>query len=103
MPQGGLGGVGIENWILQNGGSFIDAANSFVEAANGRNFDEFKKVYQIWDFGDNHLAERRGMYSHDNFVFNNMSEDGYQKMVQALKEYLKTIQVTQVETKDMVL
>lgn len=103
MPQGGLGGVGIENWILQNGGSFIDAANSFVEAANGLNFDEFKKGYQIWDFGDNHLAERRGVYSHDNFVFNNMSEDGYQKMVQALKEYLKNIQVTQVEAKDMVL
>lgn len=24
IPQGGLGGVGIENWILQNGGSFND-------------------------------------------------------------------------------
>ncbi|MCI6627466.1 MAG: hypothetical protein MSH29_04150, partial [Tenericutes bacterium] len=29
--QGGLGGVGVENWILQNGGSFIDAAKEFLE------------------------------------------------------------------------
>ena len=76
IPQGGLGGVGIENWILQNGGSFIDAAKSFVEAADGKRFSEFQSIYQIWDFGDNHLAERRGLYSHDNFVTNNMSEAG---------------------------
>ena len=101
IPQGGLGGVGIENWILQNGGSFIDAAKSFVEAANGKNFKEFQLNYQIWDFGDNHLAERRGQYSNDNFVANNMSEAGYQKMVQALKEYLNNLQITQVESENM--
>ena len=98
IPQGGLGGVGIENWILQNGGSFIDAAKSFVEAADGKRFSEFQSIYQIWDFGDNHLAERRGLYSHDNFVTNNMSEAGYQKMVQALKEYLKTMEISQIQT-----
>ena len=88
-PQGGLGGVGIENWILQNGGSFIDAAKSFIEAAEGKSFEDFRNSYYIWDFGENHLAERRGLYSHDNFVTNNMSELGYQKMVQVLKEYIK--------------
>ena len=98
IPQGGLGGVGIENWILQNGGSFIDAAKSFVEVADGKSFSEFQSTYQIWDFGDNHLAERRGLYSHDNFVTNNMSEAGYQKMVQALKEYLKTMEIDQIQT-----
>lgn len=98
IPQGGLGGVGIENWILQNGGSFIDAAKSFVDAAEGKSFSEFQSTYQIWDFGDNHLAERRGQYAHDNFVANNMSEEGYQKMVQALKEYLKTMEISQVQT-----
>ena len=97
IPQGGLGGVGIENWILQNGGSFIDAAKSFVEAADGKSFSEFTSAYQIWDFGDNHLAERRGFYPHDNFVSNNMGESGYQKMVQALKEYLKTVEIEQVQ------
>ncbi len=89
-PQGGLGGVGVENWILQNGGSFLDAATSFVEAAKGKSFDEFKSTYQIWDFGDNHLAERRGNYVHDNFVANNMSEAGYHKMVETLTGYLKS-------------
>ena len=98
IPQGGLGGVGIENWILQNGGSFIDAARSFVEAADGKSFSEFQSIYQIWDFGDNHLAERRGQYAHDNFVANNMSEAGYQKMVVALKEYLKSIELAQMDT-----
>lgn len=98
VPQGGLGGVGIENWILQNGGSFIDAAKSFVASADGKSFSEFQSIYHIWDFGDNHLAERRGHYSHDNFVANNMSEDGYQKMVKVLKEYLKNIEINQIQT-----
>ena len=99
IPQGGLGGVGIENWILQNGGSFFDAAKSFVEASEGKSFSEFQSIYQIWDFGDNHLAERRGQYVHDNFVANNMSESGYQKMVYALKEYLRTMKISKFETK----
>lgn len=94
IPQGGLGGVGIENWILQNGGSFIDAATSFIKAAEGKSFEEFKSSYQIWDFGDNHLAEKLGKYSHDNFVRNNMSEAGYQKMVQVLNEYVKNYNYT---------
>lgn len=98
LPQGGLGGVGIENWILQNGGSFIDAAKSFVKAADGKSFSEFQSTYQIWDFGDNHLAERRGLYLHDNFVSNNMSEAGYRKMVQTLKEYLKSMEISQINT-----
>ncbi len=98
IPQGGLGGVGIENWILQNGGSFIDAAKSFVEASDGKSFSEFKSTYQIWDFGENHLAEKRGLYSHDNFVTENMSEEGYQIMVQALKEYLKTMEIDQIKS-----
>jgi len=91
VPQGGLGGVGIENWILQNGGSFIEAANSFLAASRGRTFQEFAQVYQIWDFGENHLAERRGHYSHDNFVTGNMSEEGYKKMCEALTNYLEFI------------
>lgn len=98
VPQGGLGGVGIENWILQNGGSFIDAAKSFVASADGKSFAEFQSTYHIWDFGDNHLAERRGHYSHDNFVENNMSEEGYLKMVKTLKEYLNNIEISQIQT-----
>ena len=96
--QGGLGGVGIENWILQNGGSFIDAAKSFLETADGKNFSEFVSSYQIWNFGENHLAERNGEYIHNNFVENNMSEFGYDKMVLVLEEYLKTYEINQMQT-----
>ena len=87
--QGGLGGVGIENWILQNGGSFVDAANSFLRAAENRSFSEFQSIYPIWDFGENHLAERKDQYPHDNFVANNMSKDGYERMVSILTMYMK--------------
>lgn len=66
-PQGGLGGVGIENWILQNGGSFKTACESFMEKAKGKKLDEFKKEYLIWDFGSNHMGKG---YPHDNFVYN---------------------------------
>ena len=90
-PEGGLGGVGIENWILQHGGSFYDAAKSFVAAADGKSFEDFLHTYEIWDFGDNHLAEKRGKYSHDEFIANNMSREGFIKMTSALKEYLKEI------------
>lgn len=86
-PQGGLGGVGLENWILQYGGSFMDASKSFIQASEGKSFEEFKELYQVWDFGENHLAARRGVYIHDNFVKNNMTEEGYSKMRNALLEY----------------
>lgn len=99
--QGGLGGVGIENWILQNGGSFIDASRSFIEAAEGKSFAEFQSSYQIWDFGDNHLAEKRGLYPHDNFVVTNMSEEGYHNMIQTLKTYLKKLETTRIETESI--
>ena len=86
--QGGLGGVGVENWILQNGGSFERAARTFIEASNGRTFEEFKKVYTVWDFGENHMADMSGKYKHDEFVSNNMDEQGYEKMKQVLSEYI---------------
>ena len=96
--DGGLGGVGVENWILQHGGSFYDAATSFLEKAKNKSFDEFKKIYTIWDFGENHLAERKGHYSHDNFVNDNMNEKGYEKMTQALELYLEKQKMYNDET-----
>ena len=95
--QGGIGGVGVENWILQNGGSFTEACRTFVEAAFDKKtgelipFDEFKKKYQIWDFGENHFAARKGGYLYDNFVENNMNETGYKKMAEAFQMYLKKV------------
>lgn len=103
INQGGLGGVGIENWILQNGGSFIEACKSFKEAALDENgelvsFDEFKQKYEIWDFGENHFSERNNSYLHDNFVADNMNKIGYKKMATAILEYLKAAERNQYQT-----
>ena len=93
--QGGMGGVGIENWILQHGGSFYDASVSFLEAAEGRSFEQFINIYQVWDFGSNHYSEKKGIYPHENFIYEKdaskmlkMTKEGYNKMVQVLREYV---------------
>ena len=88
--QGGMGGSGIENWILQNGGSFIDAIKDFYEVAKDKDYKEFRKEYFVWDFGQNHFAERKGIYQYDNFI-DNMSDTGYNKMKNACKEILLNI------------
>lgn len=87
-PQGGLGGIGVENWILQNGGSLLDACNSFLEASKDKTFEEFKSGYSVWDFGSNYLSITKNFYPHDNFVENNMSEDGYELMKEFVQEYI---------------
>lgn len=86
--DGGLGGVGIENWVLQNGGSFYDACASFISAATNeiglmRSFKDFKKNYKIFDFGENFYNGK-----HDEFVENNMTENGYKRMYKAISAYL---------------
>lgn len=97
--EGGLGGIGIENWILQNGGSFYDAAQTFIEASQDKNgntisYDNFCKKYEIWNFGQDYYIERenekngthKSLYT--NFTKENLTEDGYYKMVEALTKYL---------------
>ena len=101
LAQGGMGGIGTENWILQNGGSLTAAARSFLQATgvldeNGQRIpgaepvglSQFTERYQIWDLGANHTSERKGEYPHDNFIANNLDEIGYQKITKALIEYL---------------
>ena len=93
--QDGLGGVGVENWILQFGGSLEDAARNFIEVANScSSFAEFCKKYQVWDFGENFVSKPKKdkiTYLHDEFVSNNMSSDGYLKMQKVLSIYLKYV------------
>ena len=92
MGNGGLGGVGVENWILQNGGSFIDAVQNFVDMAENDsktgflNWEDFKQKYQIWDFGENFHGKGG---RHDNFVYDNMDENGYRVMLDVLLKELK--------------
>ena len=98
--EGGLGGIGVEYWILQNGGSFINAVNSFlVQAVKDGNiipYEEFKDKYQIWDFGKNHEPKeieigslKRIVFPYDEFVSCNMSKEGYLKMTKTLLEFKK--------------
>lgn len=95
--QGGLGGIGIENWILQHGGSLIDAARDFVDVAEkSGSFENFKNNYQVFDLGENHYIEKKKdknkmIYPHDNFVGDEdkMGEKGYNRILTVLKEYIK--------------
>ena len=86
---GGIGGIGIENWILQNGGSFIDAARSFLNKAEGMEFIDFQKDYAIMDFGKNHVEVSKGNFPYDNFIMKNMRYKGYELMKEGLKIFLE--------------
>ena len=87
--QGGLGGVGVENWIIQNGGTLESAAKSFLEAAEGKDFAEFKKIYHVHDYGKNHMYRDKNLYPYDDFIYNNMNATGYEKMKNVLNKYLQ--------------
>lgn len=93
--SGGLGGVGVENWILQNGGSFRQACETFMDKAIDHEtgqivpFENFRKTYTIWDFGENH--ESKGQHPFDEYVSLNMNEAGYNKLVKELPKKLKEI------------
>ena len=92
---GGFGGVGVENWILQNGGSFVKAMETFLEASKrAGNFKEFQEIYPIFDFGQNHMAKG---YSHDSFI-RGLTSEGYIKMQEKFKEFQEQIKPAPKET-----
>ena len=92
-PEGGFGGVGVENWILQNGGSFVKAMQTFLEASEkASNFEKFMEIYPIFDFGQNHMAKG---YQHDSFV-RGLSESGYEKMQEKFKEFIVELTPKQI-------
>lgn len=78
-PQGGLGGIGVEYWIIQNGGDAVKAFKDFAKVAYVEKklvpFEEFKAKYKIFSAGQN----LRGSVKVENFTFN-MTEEGYGKM-----------------------
>lgn len=97
--EGGFGGVGVENWILQNGGSFVKAMQTFLEASEkAKDFNEFMEIYPIFDFGQNHMAKS---YSHDSFI-RGLSQSGYKKMQEKFKEFIKELQQEQLKEISMV-
>jgi len=81
---GGLSGVGVENWILQHGGSFKQAARDFLAVAdNYPKFEDFCVHYPVWDYGENHKGTMNK--PHGNFVTDSMNRAGYNRMKQALR------------------
>ncbi len=86
--EGGLGGIGVENWVLAHGGNLARACEAFQAAAfeggRQRTLAEFKKVYQINDPGVN-----AKFLKHDNFV-ELLTNEGYTRMLTAIEVYCKT-------------
>lgn len=113
--QGGLGGVGVENWIIQHGGSFIDAATSFISVAQKyiekynvdltsdtfdnndinspayKAFIDFQKEYTVFDFGKSIEAVSKGNFPYDNFVMRNMRTNGFINMYKCLVNQLELL------------
>ncbi len=94
FEDGGLGGIGVENWILQNNGNLQKAMTSFWESCHDETnriipFDQFKQDYWIIDPGINlRPGINPDIHSHDNFTAR-MRSEGYLKMVEAVGSYLE--------------
>lgn len=95
--DGGLGGVGLETFILTHGGSFYDACLSFIDKASRvNNLTEFKKQYHIYDFGKNYYAfdennSYRARFPYDDYV-NKLNENSYKKLLEIFKNYINQYQ-----------
>ncbi len=89
---GGFGGIGVENWVLQNGGSFEQALDTFMDTANQAvDYNDFKRKYPIFDFGFNH---REGKTRHDRFSAFLGVDSQYPIGFNYVKEIFPTLQQT---------
>lgn len=86
--DGGLGGIGVENWILSNNGNIRKAFETFWSASHKNGeilpIDEFRKNYPILDAGENLRETGR---NHDNFTYI-LTEKGYQSMIKTIRKYI---------------
>jgi len=84
--DGGFGGVGVENWILANGGNMEEAFKSFKDAAYEKGqrlpYEKFKEKYKILDPGTNIKSN-----GHDNFI-DVLKPTGYEAMLGIIENYL---------------
>lgn len=86
---GGIGGIGVENWILANGGNMLQAFRSFHNAShdaagNRIPFARFREAYHVIDPGEN-FADN-GM--HNDYFGTILTERGYAVMCDAIEKYL---------------
>lgn len=89
--NGGIGGIGVENWILSEGGNMLSAFESFERAAfDGvelRYLAEFQDVYKVLDPGVN--VKTGG---HDSYM-EMLTPEGYKKMAMAIKNYFDSVRM----------
>jgi hypothetical protein len=87
FEDGGLGGIGVENWILSNNGNIAEACKSFYEAAYKNDaivsLEEFKKNYHVFDPGINIKFNKRDDY------IRLLKEPGYKAMVEVVRKYIE--------------
>jgi hypothetical protein len=92
----GMGGVGVENWILANKGSFYEACKTFYQTAvQGNNskpleLQDFKQRYQTYtyDAGTNlRFLGSEFTKEHDNYIFF-LNQKGYENMLEMAKEVI---------------
>lgn len=90
---GGFGGIGVENWVLQNNGSFEQAVNSYLEAAEkSKNYEEFIENYPIYDFGKNHRQKDYDSVRYDRFsAFLGKEANGFEYVIEKFKEIQEMI------------
>lgn len=87
MEENGIGGVGVENWILANGGNAMVAFRSFLDAA----IDDRGSIVPLRKFQDRYKLMDPGLnlrdMKHDSY-FDKLSQSSYEKMVDAIQKYL---------------
>ena len=88
LEDGGMGGIGVENWILLHNGNMLDAFQSFWQASHDGQggvlpYEEFAKRYKIFDAGLNIKFNR-----HDNFI-QVLKPNGYAALVETIGRYLR--------------
>lgn len=93
LEDGGLGGIGVENWILSHHGSFTEAARAFLAAATGkdgaiRSYEAFRARYELLDAGVDAKSNE-----HRDFL-NYLKPATYETMAQALRTRLTEITPT---------
>lgn len=86
--QGGLGGIGVETWILEHNGDAVEAFKDFYNSAyeNGKliSLEKFKEKFKIFGAGEN----IRGKKEPENFT-KNLTEDGYKKTARLAREIVQ--------------
>ncbi|KKR98024.1 MAG: hypothetical protein UU48_C0006G0064 [Candidatus Uhrbacteria bacterium GW2011_GWF2_41_16] len=87
QEHGGMGGVGVEHWILANGGNMETAFRRFLEAAYEEKkripYEKFREKYHVMDAGINVK-----FMVHDDFI-RVLKPSGYAAMLDVIEKYFK--------------